>query len=128
MSAEDGVRRAIGQYTQAHDIYDTDGLVQLWAEDGLFVTPTDEYRGQDSIRQFHEGRRARAVPDVQNRLMPADPLISVNGSTAEALTSVLGLRRAKAEPWTVTFFAQWADKFVQRGDRWLFTERRVLYP
>ncbi len=28
----------------------------------------------------------------------------------------------------VTFFAQWADKFVERGDKWLFTERRVLYP
>ena len=128
MSAEDGIRRAILEYTQAHDIYDTDGLVQVWAEDGLFATPSAQYRGHASIRDFHEGRRARAEADVQNRLMAADPLITVHGSTAEALTSVIGLRRTKDEPWTVTLFAQWADKFAERGDKWLFTERRVLYP
>ena len=60
--------------------------------------------------------------------MAADPLITMNGSTAEALTSVIGLRRTKDEPWAVTFFAQWADRFVERGDRWLFVERRVIYP
>jgi hypothetical protein len=128
MSAEDGIRRAIAQYTETHDVYDTDGLVELWAEDGVFVTPTDEFRGQASIRQFHETRRARAAPDVQTRLLPTDPLITVHGQTADALTSVIGLRRQNAEPWTVTFFAQWADKFVERGNRWLFTERRVLFP
>ena len=128
MSAEDGIRRAILQYTQAHDVYDTEGLVRVWSEDGLFVTTNGEYRGLASIREFHEGRRTRAVEDVQNRLMAADPLITVHGSTAEALTSVIGLRRTRDEPWAVAFFAQWADKFIQRGDIWLFTERRVLYP
>ena len=128
MSGEDGIRRAIGQYTQSHDIYDTDGLVAVWAEDGLFVTPNGEFRGRARIREFHEGRRARAVPEVQNRLLAADPLITVHGSTGEALTSVIGLRRTREEPWTVAFFAQWADKFEEHGDRWLFTERRVLYP
>jgi ketosteroid isomerase-like protein len=128
MSAEDGIRRAILQYTHAHDTYDTEGLVQVWADDGLFVTPNAEFRGHASIRDFHNGRKARAVPDVQNRLMAADPMITVNGGTAEALTSVIGLRRGGEEPWSVVFFAQWADKFVEAGDRWLFTERRVLYP
>jgi hypothetical protein len=128
MSAEDGIRRAILQYTQAHDVYDTEGLVQVWAEDGVFITTNGEYRGHQSIREFHEGRRARAVPEIQNRLLAADPLITVNGTTAEALTSVIGLRRTGDEPWSLTFFAQWADKFAERGDRWLFIERRVLYP
>ena len=128
MSAEDGIRRVILEYTQAHDTFDTEGLVAVWAEDGLFVTPNAEYRGHASIREFHEGRRARAMPDVQSRLMAADPLITVHGSTADALTGVIGLRRANDEPWTVAFYAQWADRFVERGDKWLFTERRVLYP
>jgi hypothetical protein len=49
---------------------------------------------------------ARSVPDIQNRLMAADPLITLNGWAAEALTSVIGQRRTKDEPWGVTFFAQ----------------------
>jgi SnoaL-like domain len=128
MSAEDGIRRAIQKYIQTHDVFDTEGLVQLWAEDGLFVTPRGEFRGHASIREFHEARRERAEPGVESRMLSGDPLITVNGTTAEALTSVIGLRRANEEPWAVAFFAQWADTFVERGDRWLFTERRVLYP
>jgi hypothetical protein len=128
MSAEDGIRRAIVQYIYTHDAYDNDGLVQLWAEDGFFVTPRGEFRGHAAIREFHEGRRARAEPGVDSRMVSGDPLITVNGTTAEALTSVIGLRRAQDEPWAVSFFAQWQDRFVERGDRWLFTERRVLYP
>ena len=128
MSAEDGIRRAILQYTQAHDVYDTEGLVRLWAEDGLFITPRGEFRGHQAIREFHEARRARAAPGVQSRMFGADPLITVNGSTGHAITSVIGLQRAGEEPWSVSFFAMWEDRFAQAGDRWLFTERRVLYP
>ena len=128
MSAEDGIRRAIASYTQTHDVYDTEGLVALWADDGVFVSTTAEYRGQESIREFHKGRAARATPGVQNRLLEGEPLITVNGNTASAVTSCIGLRRNGEEPWSVAFFAQWADKFVQRGEKWLFTERRVLYP
>jgi hypothetical protein len=127
MSAQDGIRRAIQQYIQTHDVFDTEGLVQLWAEDGVFVTPRGEFRGHASIREFHEARRARSEPEADNRMMSGDPLITVNGTSAEALTSVVGLRRPKDQSWAVSFFAQWADKFVQRGDGWLFIERRVLY-
>ena len=128
MSAEDGIRRAILQYTQAHDIYDTEALLQVWAEDGVFITTNGQYQGHQSIREFNEGRRARAVPEVQNRLLAGDPLITIDGSTAEALTSVIGLRRSGEGPWSISFFAQWADRLAQRGERWLFTERRVVYP
>jgi hypothetical protein len=128
MSAEDGIRRAIQEYIATHDVFDTEGLVGLWAEECLFITPRGEYRGHASIREFHEARRGRAEPDAENRMLSGDPLITVNGNTASAVTSVIGLRRPKGGEWAVSFFAQWADKFVEHGDRWLFTERRVLYP
>ena len=37
MSAEEAIRRVMGRYIQAHDTHDVEGILKLFAEDGVFT-------------------------------------------------------------------------------------------
>ena len=127
MTDEDEIRSMLARYAQYHDDFDTQALVDMHAEDAVFYTTAGELRGHAALREFHDGRKARSTPDVNAKLVVYNPLISVDGQYASAATYVVGLRREGSSPWTVSFIAQWADKFRHDNDGWRYIEKRVLY-
>jgi uncharacterized protein (TIGR02246 family) len=135
MSPEEEIRHVMAAYVQAHDRYDTETILSLFAPDGLFAahapTPlprSGEYRGHEALRKFFDGSRATAAanPGVDSKLVCSMPLIEVDGDVAEATTDVIGVRAAGGD-WTVNIVAQYADKFVRRGGRWLYAEKHVNF-
>jgi ketosteroid isomerase-like protein len=127
MTDQDEMRNMLARYASAHDDFNTQELIDMHAEDAVFYTSTGELRGHAALREFHDGRKARSTPDVTAKLVVCDPLINVDGDHANAATYVVGLRREGTDPWTVSFIAQWADRFRHDKDGWRYIEKRVLY-
>src|SRR5215472_14839661 len=127
MTDQDEIRTMLASYAKYHDDFETQPLVAMHAEDAVFYTTSGELRGHAALQAFHDGRKARATPDVKAKLMVCEPLIDVEGDHAEAATYVVGLRREGTDPWSVAFIAQWADKFRREKDGWRYIEKRVLY-
>jgi uncharacterized protein (TIGR02246 family) len=126
MSAEEDIRRLMGRYVQAHDTHDVETMLTLFAEDGLFANQNGDFQGRGRIREFFEGSRSRATAERKGKLMCANPIITVQGDRAEALTDVVALQRVGEDPWAIRLVAQYADRFVRQGDEWRYQEKRVL--
>jgi ketosteroid isomerase-like protein len=127
VSAEDQIRQTMARYIHAHDSHEVDAIVACFAPDGVFASATSAREGQSAIREFFEASRARSTSaNRQMKLMCGNSVIDVDGDTAAALTDVVGFERIGGEPWRVFLVGRYADKFVQRGNEWLYREKRVL--
>ncbi|MBV8085036.1 MAG: nuclear transport factor 2 family protein [Chloroflexi bacterium] len=126
-TAEEDIRRLMGRYIQAHDTHDVDGVVAVFAEDGVFAAGSGEWKGRARVREFFDSSRARAAESgSRGKLMCANSIISVRGDTAEALTDVVGYGAEREGSWQLRLVAQYRDKFVRREGEWLYAEKQVV--
>jgi steroid delta-isomerase-like uncharacterized protein len=70
-------REISDRYTDLINAHDAQGIAALFAEDGIFIDPTGEYRGREAITQYWEGF-FQAFPDMQGR----DEFEAESGDTA----------------------------------------------
>jgi hypothetical protein len=58
--------------------------------------------------------------------MCGNAVITISGDTAEAATDYVVYRRVGDSPWEIMQIGRYYDRFVRRGDTWLFSENRPV--
>jgi uncharacterized protein (TIGR02246 family) len=130
MTDEDGVRRTIALYAQCNDDQDADGFTALFAENGHFVSGNaGDVVGRPAIREWVKGTFAQKGPDGRALHLFGNPVISVQGDTANAAVDCVEYRRASPDaPWTIHHVVRYHDRFVKQGNDWLFSEITYIRP
>jgi hypothetical protein len=53
-------------------------------------------------------------------------VIKISGDTAEAATDYVLYLRVGDSPWEIGQIGRYYDRFVRKGDKWLFSENRPV--
>ena len=125
LSPEDGVRRTLALYAHRVDNRDAAGWSQLFASDGRFVTPPDEYVGRQALQKFLDELIASWLPlGRRTKHFQTNALIRVDGDAAIARSNVIVYEGFGDGPWQIAGLNNYADRLIRAGDDWLFAERQ----
>ena len=124
MSDEEAIRRTLAAYCQTCDDGRFDEFVALFADDAVFaVPPGAPAEGREAIRGFME---AGYTPDVRGKHLLGEPLITVSGSSAAALTDFVFVGRRDGGDWGIVTTGRYDDELRRTPDgTWLFTRRTI---
>jgi len=122
------VLRTLHRYAHAVDYGDEDGWVDLFTDDGLFVSrtaldpaPVTRFAGHAELRGFIENHTR--VPERLHKHMIVEPLIDVDGDTASATSYLFVLMEHEDQP-VIRVLGRYVDRLRRCADgRWRFTER-----
>jgi hypothetical protein len=131
--AREGVRKTIHGYTAAGDSRDGEGFARLFADDAVL-----EFAGFGPVPGFRSAGLAeiRARTASWSPVPGKDPSLSLASFIRHNLTScridLTGPDSANARTYFVVFTdigpdhaGTYDDKFIRRGEDWLFVHRRV---
>jgi ketosteroid isomerase-like protein len=118
----DEIRRLIARYAQLADDGDALGRSELFTDDALYVPTTGRFVGRAAIRAAIDDRLASQPSDRRTRRLCANPIISIDGDSAEAATDFVLFTRVDDEPWTIDLVGRYHDRFVRRHGGWLYSE------
>jgi uncharacterized protein (TIGR02246 family) len=110
------IRELLASYALALDAGDTDGCVELFAEDAEFVVYGRAYAGRAGIgKMFGDAPHGLHLTGASR--------IDVDGDTATARTQVLFVRAGDLHLRP----ALYDDELVLRGGQWRFGRRRCRF-
>jgi uncharacterized protein (TIGR02246 family) len=110
------IHELLANYALALDAGDTDGCLELFAEDAEFVVYGRAFAGRAGV-----GKMFRDAP--RGLHMTGASRVDVNGDTATARTQVLFVRAGDLHLRP----ALYDDELVRHGDQWLFGRRRCRF-
>lgn len=118
------VNTCTSRYVEAVDAGDFDGLLELFAEDGvLHPHGLPRYRGKAEIRAFlTESRRSRSGPS-SGRIrhhVSSERIWFPSPGRAKVTSYFIAMGRHGPDHWGV-----YRDELVATGDRWVFQLRAV---
>ena len=119
-SEEEAIRRALVEYATLLDTGAWDDWADLYAEDGVHAVPAAsfEVRRRANIRKW----MAATYPWANTgRHMVANPLITVDGDRATAVSEVMFLLRGENGP-EIGLVGEYRD-VLRKTDRWRFERR-----
>src|SRR5579864_2618670 len=124
MNDDAEIRNMVSLYAQRLDGDDADAFVELFTEDGHFVSSTNEHTGRDALRKFVQ-RTWTNRAGKQSRRMSGNVVVQIVGDTAYATCDNVVFEKDGDAPWRVSIVSRYVDTLVRRGDKWLFSEKRV---
>ena len=124
MNDDAEIRNMVSLYAQCLDGNDPDAFVDLFTEDGHFVSRTNEHSGRDALRQFVQRTWANRG-GKQSRRMSGNVVVRIVGDTAHATSDNVVFEKDGEAGWRVSAVSRYVDTLVRRDDKWLFREKRV---
>ena len=124
MNDDAEIRNIVALYAQRLDGNDPDAFVDLFTEDGRFVSSTNDQTGREALRKFVE-RTYASRGDKQSRRLSGNVVVHLNGDTAEASCDNVVFQRVGDAPWRVSAVSRYVDRLVRQNGRWLIKEKRV---
>jgi uncharacterized protein (TIGR02246 family) len=124
MATEEAIRRTLAAYCQTCDDGRFDEFVDLFAADAVFVVPPGPSAGgREAIRGFME---AGYKPEVRGKHLLGEPLITVSGESATALTDFVFVGRGDGGQWGIVVAGRYDDELRCESDGcWRFTRRTI---
>ena len=133
MDDYENIRRTIAEYAHYND-YKRVGdrremiekLANLWTEDGVFVpgSHNDPIVGHAALQAFFMSP-VTSRPADQRLHATVNSIIDIDGDDARVISDVV-VFAPDTTGWRLHEVAHYYDKLVRRGDRWLFSDRRVV--
>jgi uncharacterized protein (TIGR02246 family) len=114
----EAIRELTTRYCHAIAGADAATIVDLFCEDGAFITGDRESRGKDALQKFYGGlAKQPPIPFIQNHVID-----ELSGDTARARCSAE--IRMVQEGKSVTTAGWYDDTFRRVDGKWKFDERR----
>ena len=114
----EAIRELTTRYCHAIAAADAATIVDLFCEDGAFITGDRESRGKDALQKFYGGlAKQPPIPFIQNHVID-----ELSGDTARARCSAE--IRMVQEGKSVTTAGWYDDTFRRVDGKWKFDERR----
>jgi hypothetical protein len=126
MSDEDKIRQLLATYVQKTDDFDARGKSELFAEDAKYYPASGEIVGREAIYNTVASRVAAQPKDLHTKHLCGNSVITISGETAEATTDYVVYRSVGEDPWQIAQIGRYYDRFVRRGETWLFSENRPV--
>lgn len=123
-SEEDAIRRMLVECSMLLDAGDWDGWAEHYDEDGVHAVPAAsfEVRGRGAIRRWMAATYRWANT---GRHIVTNPLITIDGDRAEAVSEVVFLVRGDDGP-EVGLVGRYHD-VLRKTDRWRFERRESRF-
>lgn len=114
-------------YAHAMDYGDEQAWLDAFTDDAVFDV-VDAVSGVRVHREQGRVELARYIanypkPPVYQKHIMVDPVVTVDGDTAQVVAYWLLLRRENAGAPQLTAFGRYRDTLVRRGDRWQIQQR-----
>ena len=122
-SDEEGIRKAIAQYSLFLDDRRLEEFMDLWAENAHWNIPlvSRTSRGRDEIRTF-----ATTIMDPaakgSTKHIAVNTAITVDGDEARAESDFVVFGNSSSGP-VMRSAGRYIDRFARESDRWRFVER-----
>ncbi len=123
MSDYDAIRETLALYCQLCDDGRFEEWGELYTEDATFHVMGRVHNGRGEIKEFI---RASQPPERRGKHVAINPVINLAGDEATSTTDFIFVAR-QGERLAVTNSGRYHDRLVRRGDRWLFSERRIVF-
>jgi uncharacterized protein (TIGR02246 family) len=122
-SEEEAIRNLIGLHSQLTDDGDYERRVDLYTPDGVFVMGDATSTGKEELKVAFASTSA---PERRGKHITANTVMEIDGDTARAATDFFFLLPSPdgLKPLAA---GRYADTFVKRDGRWLYTERRITF-
>lgn len=129
LAHERACERLIHGFARALDLYDQDGVLRLWAEDGVFSVPGCDHPGHAGLRAWM-GQREK---DMICRHIVTNILVDVLDDTTATATAYCSAYRVRGwrgrEPGPMmppAYVVEYSDRFTRDPTRgWLFSRRAI---
>jgi ketosteroid isomerase-like protein len=118
--SEHTIRRTLAEYCQLLDDGRFDEWVEVFTEDVVLTVMGQVARGRAAVRQLIEPVQQA---DARGRHVLSEPLISVDGDTATAVTDYCFI----APYLQITSAGRYYDVLVRDGDRWRISVREIVF-
>lgn len=118
--SEHAIRRTLAEYCQLLDDGRFDEWVEVFTEDGVLAVMGHVARGRAAVRQLIEPVQQS---DARGRHVLSEPLITVDGDTATAVTDYCFIARSLQ----VTSAGRYHDTLVRDDDRWRISVREIVF-
>jgi hypothetical protein len=120
------IRNTIAAYNIAGDNADVEGVVGVFADDGVLELPEVNYEGHDRVREFFASRRVIREQDIKDdrrryHYLATSKIDVADEDTAKGETYFLMVRKGVIEQMGTYF-----DHFTRRGEKWLIMRRKVV--
>ncbi len=132
MSLREDVEETIYRFAWAYDQFDEDEYVGTFLPDGVMVVESmrGELRleGQDEIRKFFpQARGYRASSGQQPRHLINNVMVTrISDTEVESRCYMTFIRTHSDGSAAVDHAGRYLDRLTRAGDRWLFSQRRIL--
>ena len=132
MSLKDEVEETIYRFSCAYDEFDVEEYVGTFLPDGVMQVESMRgnlrLEGLAAIRKFFpQARGYRAASGVQPRHLINNILVNrVSESEVESRCYMTFIRTHSDASAAVDHAGRYLDRLKKSGDRWLFSERRIL--
>jgi uncharacterized protein (TIGR02246 family) len=120
------IRNTIAAYNIAGDNADVEGVVGVFADDGVLELPGVSHEGRDSVREFFVSRRIIREQDIKDdrrryHYLATSKIDVADEDTAKGETYFLMVRKGVIEQMGTYF-----DDFTRRDEKWLIMRRKVV--
>ena len=120
MSAEQEIRTTLATYCQRLDDGRFDDWVEVFSDDVVFAVMGRVGRGRQAVRDLIEPYQQA---ENRGRHLLSEPLIHVDGDSAVVTTDYAFV----SKDLTVSSSGRYHDRFVHDGERWLISEREIVF-
>jgi uncharacterized protein (TIGR02246 family) len=122
---EEQVRQLLALWGQRHADKDAAGWSQLFAEDGVYVTPRgDRIVGRAAIQQYAEERYGSSRRHFTHLFGAMD--IRVDGDAAESTVDYASCQRDPEANAVLGSLGRHYHRLVRQAGRWLYAEYRIV--
>jgi len=119
---EEQVRRMVALWSEADADKDPAAFAALFTEDGKYVSRRGESVGRAAIYKNLADRIAVNPPDRETMHLFAEPVVDIDGDSAQVRSPYVGYGRIGEAPWEIMSVGRFHCWLVRREGQWLFTE------
>lgn len=126
MTPEEAIRTTLARYSQLCDDGRFDEFADLFTEDAVFHVLGTDHVGRTAIAAF---MTAAQPPEARGRHVTSNPVITVDGARATAVTDYLFVARVEGG-FAITNVGRYHDQLAAdpaEPDRWRFTRREIVF-
>jgi uncharacterized protein (TIGR02246 family) len=116
------VRQMLALWSEADADKDPAAFAALFTEDGKYISRRGDSVGRAAIRKNLEDRIAVNPADRETMHLFCEPVIAIDGDTAQVRAPYVGYGRIGDKPWEVMSIGRFHTWLVRQDGKWLFTE------
>jgi ketosteroid isomerase-like protein len=119
---DEQLRRMVALWAEADADKDPEAFAALFTEDGKYVSRRGESVGRAAIYNNLADRIAVNPSDRETMHLFAEPVVDINGDTAQVRSPYVGYGRIGEAPWEIMSIGRFRCWLLRRDGKWLFTE------